>query len=140
MLTAYLASALHTFRNSNNAEAEMTLNSLEKAVLQQIRVSRPEIALALDEQLEDVAVYKRENTNAGFFTSLQPRNTKTLIKQARAIGDVFAKVEGLQNPMTFVLFIKEGLIDMLEGASIDEGTSDINFSTVRFEILPATTL
>jgi hypothetical protein len=139
MLTAYLASALPTFLNSNDAEAEMTLNSLERAVLHQIGAATPEIAMALNEQLEGVVVSKRENTNAGFFTTLQTRNVKTTIKQARAIGNVFARIEGLQNPMTFVLFIKDGLIDMLEGAAIDENTSEINFSTVRFEVLSAAT-
>jgi hypothetical protein len=135
---ACLESALHIFRNSSDAEAEMTLNSLEKAVLQQIRVTRPEIAPVLDEQLEGMVVASRENTDAGFFTTLKPRSTKPLIKQPSTIGNVFAKIEGMQNPMTFVLFIKDGLIDMLEGASIDESTSHINFSTAKFEIVPAT--
>jgi len=116
----------------------MTLSELEKAILREIRIIRPDIARALDEQLEDMIVVSRENTNAGFYTTLRPQKVSTLIKQSRTVGNVFAKIQGMQNPMTFVLFIKDGLVHMLEGASIDEDTSNIDFSTVKFEIVPAT--
>jgi hypothetical protein len=116
----------------------MTLNSLEKAVLQVIRATRPEVAPALDAQLEDIVVSSRENTNAGFFTTMKPLHTKMLIQQPRVIGNVFARIEGMQNPMTFTLFIKDGVIDTLEGASIDESTADIDFSIAKFAIVKAT--
>jgi hypothetical protein len=116
----------------------MTLNNLERAVLQVICASRPEIAPALDEQLENIEVSARENTNAGFFTTMRPTRTKTPIKEPRVIGNVFAKIAGMQNPMTFALFIKDGLIDALEGAAIDESTADIDFSIAKFEIVKAT--
>lgn len=115
----------------------MKLNSLEKAVLQAIRASRPEIALALDEQLENIEVSDRENTSAGFYTTMKPTRTKTLIEAPRVIGNVFAKIAGMQNPMTFALFIKNGLIDVLEGAAIDESTAEIDFSIAKFEIVNA---
>jgi len=114
------------------------LNDLERAVLRAIRLARPEVAVALDEQLDGVLVASRENTDVGFFTKLQPCRTTTLIEGARSIGNVFAKIQGMQNPMTFVLFIKSGLIDTLEGAAVDESTSDIDFSTVGFQILEPT--
>lgn len=75
----------------------MTLNALEKAVLE---------------------ATNRENMNAGFFTIMRPSNTKTRISQPPVIGNIFAKIRGMRNPMTFVLFVKDGLIDTLEGASM----------------------
>ncbi len=116
----------------------MTLNPLENAILQAIRSAKPEIAPALDEQLRNVVVSSRENTGAGFLTTMQPANTKTLIPQTRAIGNIFAKIAGMQDPMTFVLFIKDGIIDTLEGASIDESTAAVDFSAVKFEMIKST--
>jgi hypothetical protein len=116
----------------------MILNDLEKAVLREISISTPEISRALDEQLEGIVVSSRENTNVGFYTTLRPKRVSALIKQPRTVGNVFAKIQGMQNPMTFVLFIKDGLVHVLEGASIEEDTSSIDFSTVKFEVVPAT--
>lgn len=99
---------------------------------------KPEIALALDEQLRDVVVCSRENTGAGFFTIMRPANAKTLIPQTHAIGNIFAKLAGMREPMTFVLFIKDGIIDTLEGASIDESTLAVDFSVVKFEMIKST--
>jgi hypothetical protein len=137
---AYLESAQLIFRDVHlrDARQNVTLNNLEKAVFQVIRASRPEVALALDEQLEGIVVSSRENTNTGFFTTMRPLHTQALIKQPRVIGNVFAKIEGMQNPMTFTLFIKDGVIDTLEGASIEESTADIDFSIAKFEIVKAT--
>lgn len=116
----------------------MTLNPLETAILQAIRAAKPEIASALDEQLRDVVVISRKNTGAGFFTIMRPSNAKTLIPQTRPIGNIFAKVAGMRDPMTFVLFINDGIIDTLEGASIDESTVAVDFSAVKFEIIKST--
>ena len=67
-----------------------------------------------------------------------PCHTTTLTGGSRSIGNVFAKIDGMQNPMTFLLFMKNGLIDTLEGAAIDEGTANIDFSIARFEIVKLT--
>jgi hypothetical protein len=115
----------------------MVLYSLAKAVLEAFRAANLEIAPALGEQLQDVLVANRENTNVGFFTTLRPRHTRTPIRQPRVLGNVYAKIRGMQNLMTFALFIKDGLIHTLEGASIDEDTSGIDFSTVKFELVSA---
>ncbi len=69
------------------------LNRLEKAVLQEIRAAAPEISAALGEQLDGVIASNRENTNAGFFTTLRPCRTNTLIEGPHSIGNVFAKIE-----------------------------------------------
>jgi hypothetical protein len=55
------------------------------------------------------------------------------------IGNIFAKIDDMRNPMTFVLFIKDGLIEALQGASTAESTAAVDFVTVRFEILGSAT-
>jgi hypothetical protein len=60
---------------------------------------------------------------------------KTKALETRFIGNTFAHVKGLNHPMTFILFVKNGMIDTLEGAATDEGTNDVDFSNVQFEII-----
>ena len=133
----YLESEQHIFRNKKlrNPILTMPLYRLEKAILQSIATSKPEIAPALELQLEHIEVSSRQNTNAGFFTVMRPVRSNALIKHVRVLGNVFAKIEGMQNPMTFTLFVKDGIINTLEGASVDESTADIDFSIVKFEIV-----
>lgn len=114
----------------------MLFTELEKALLETMcqRASPAESAV-LEEQLKQVTVQQRENTGVGFYTQLQvgPVAGKT---KNRVVGNVFANVAGLQNPMTFLLFTKDGVVDFLEGATTEESTTNIDFSQVKFEILP----
>ena len=117
-----------------NLQAMLSLSRLEKAVLEKMLSLAASDCLPLSQQLDGAAVVSRQNTGAGFYARLEPSDRSALIK-SRTIGGVFARISGLTNPMTFVLFIKNGLIEMLEGASVDDDTSGIDFTSVRFETI-----
>ena len=53
---------------------------------------------------------------------------------ARVVGEVWADIERFNQPMTFLVFLRDGVIHKLEGASIDDSTVDVDFSNVRFVI------
>jgi hypothetical protein len=112
----------------------MKLNKLEEAILDAIAAREVENSDALKLQVRDLVVLGRKNSGGGFFTYVRPiRREKVITK--RAIGNVFAKIAGLNNPMTFVLFSDEhGYIKTLEGASTVDDTTSIDFSNVRFDI------
>jgi len=112
----------------------MPLNELEKAVLEALLRKTPNELHILERQLKEIDVSSRRNTGGGFYCKLEP-NKIAEPSSAKFIGGVFADVEGLSHPMAFVLFIKEGFIDTLEGAATDENTANIDFSNVRFEII-----
>lgn len=108
---------------------------LEKAVLHTICQRAPlEIAESLRAQIRSGSVLSRENTGAGFFTYLQTSCDAVKIND-QVLGGVFANVDGLQNPISCILFIKGGRLHLLEGAATEDITTLINFEEEKFHIL-----
>jgi hypothetical protein len=114
--------------------AKSRLNELESAVLEKMLRQASADQFTLAEQLKGASVLRRQNTGAGFSTRLQT-NEKTKAMEAKFIGNTFANIKGLNHPMTFILFVKNGMIDTLEGAATDESTNDVDFSNVQFEMI-----
>jgi hypothetical protein len=110
------------------------LSELESAVLKKMLGQASADQFTLAEQLKGASVLSRQNTGAGFYTRLQI-NEKTKALEAKFIGNTFAHIKGLNHPMTFILFMKNGVIDTLEGAATDESTNHVDFSNVQFEII-----
>jgi hypothetical protein len=110
------------------------LSSLEQAVLDVIALHVPEIADALAGQQGKIRVTARENTGAGFYTTLDFAHR--LIKGvASPVGCVGATVVGLQDGMGFMLWLREGHIHQLEGYTYGiESTVGIDFERVAFAI------
>lgn len=48
-----------------------------------------------------------------------------------------ANVEGFEGPLFLLLFMKDGYVSMLEGATVQDGTVGVDFSKVVFNIDPA---
>lgn len=113
------------------------LNELENAVLQAMCKRFPSDASALEAQIKRVIVQKRDNTGVGFYSKLEVKGPVDQINE-KVMSNIFATIAGLKNPVAFVLFLRNGLVDILEGATTEDSTVDINFSDVRFEILPNT--
>ena len=113
----------------------MCLNELEKSVLRVMCEREPADHNFLELQLQSVKVQSRENTGAGFFTTLRANPDSPSLVRDKVIGDVIAKVDGLQNPMVFLLFTRNGYVDQLEGAAIEDSTVNVDFSHAKFEIL-----
>lgn len=111
----------------------MNITPLERAVLEAMCIRMPGEADALRSQMGTAVVLNRTNTGVGFYTTFEPRYPKQPLTN-RVIGDVFARVTGLANPVSFLLFTKDGRIDFLEGAATDEGTTKINFAVAPFAI------
>jgi hypothetical protein len=110
----------------------MNLTMLEMAVLEKMCEGTPREADALRCQIENAEVLERQNTGHGFFTTIRPVDTAYLIT-TRVIDGVFANLEKLNNPMVFVLFMTDGIIDVLEGAAVDENTSNLDFNAMEFK-------
>lgn len=98
-----------------------TLSLLEKAVLEKILFGDLPEMIKLRRQIEQCAVVKRELTGFGFYTTFSvseniPRSPGFDTK----LGDVVGQIEGLCYGAGFLLYIADGIIDMLEGYSYDE--------------------
>lgn len=103
--------------------------SLEQWVLQRIAAEYPDIAEDLLRQLAAATIVSRENTGHGFFTRFTiDRDTAKPVACERVIGNLLAKVEGMEDLMGFLLFFEEGFACMLEGAGFGDDVSDIDFA------------
>jgi hypothetical protein len=108
------------------------LSSLEHAVLDAIALQVPEVAYALAGQQGKVRVTARENTGAGFYTTLNVSHRLPIKGVASPLSDVGAAVVGLERGMGFLLWLRDGHIHRLEGYSYEESTSGIDFERVGF--------
>lgn len=96
----------------------MSLTSLEHAVLAFICESVPEEAAALRAQVAKASVRNRKNTGSGFFTYFDIDRTAPPIGGGKPRGmrdGPFATVQGAAHGMGFILWLKDGHADCLEG-------------------------
>ena len=101
----------------------MQLTPLEAAVLRKVLAGDHPVLAALRQQLSGLTASTRKLTGVGFFTELTVADTCSPAAIAVGIppfGAVAATIDGLAHGAGFVLFVKDGLIAMLEGYSYDE--------------------
>jgi len=74
------------------------------------------------QQLAHAAVAKREFTGVGFFTDFSVSADAPVRRDLASmeISDVGAEFSSLQHGAGFVLFIRDGVVSMLEGFTYDE--------------------
>jgi hypothetical protein len=105
------------------------LTPLERDVLAALLQPDHPVINALRRQLVYCRVALRELTGVGFFSTLQisPEVQPAPVKRGRmTLGDVTAAVEGLEHGAGFVLFVQNGVLDLLEGFSYDEPWTDVD--------------
>lgn len=98
------------------------LTHLERAVLQRLLDGEDEFLSILREQLQITTVTKREMTGVGFYTTFSvPDGFRRLPgKLSFKLGDVIAKMSGLNLGAGFLLYVQDGALHMLEGYTYDE--------------------
>ena len=109
---------------------------LEEVVLRAICEKHLADRALLQAQLSTATVLTRENTGAGCYTYISAeRTSSTAIGGERLRNGPAARVDGLEHGMGFILWLKQGYADCLEGFCYDESTVGITFENVGFEIL-----
>ena len=98
----------------------MELTTFEKAVLEKLLYGEHPVLENLRFQLKQSRITSREFTGVGFFIHFGV-DTKLVYEDVNfEIGDVDAKIDGVQYGVGFVLFIRQGRLFMLEGYTYDE--------------------
>lgn len=111
--------------------------ALEKATLDEICRQEADHRAALEQQIATATVTRRENSGAGFFTHLSvDHSLAPIIGGKSVIGKVAVEIEGFEEPLLLMLFMKDGYADMLEGAAITDSTENVDLSAVRFKLTP----
>jgi hypothetical protein len=111
---------------------------LEHEVIETLLRPDPPVFIALRMQFAECQMVARKLTGVGFFTDLSLRAyaTPAKVKPGRlALGDVQARLEGLQHGAGFVLWIENGLLATLEAFSYDEPWPEV---VNEFSVQPAT--
>lgn len=97
------------------------LNEFEREVLTKLLAGDHPVLDVLRAQAQAACLASREYTGAGFFLSFDvPPDAPLLATKDFQFGDVNAFVDGLQYGAGFVLFIRGGRLDTLEGYSYEE--------------------
>ncbi|HEY1929302.1 MAG TPA: hypothetical protein VGG92_17700 [Caulobacteraceae bacterium] len=109
-----------------------SLSDLERAVLAAIVDQVPEWGEALRQQVMSATVTERENTGAGFYTKLAVTGGQKLVGVTSPIGDVGADIEAMSRGMGFLLWMKDGVADTLEGYTYDDTTAGLELTALRF--------
>lgn len=81
-------------------------------------------------------VTRRENSGGGFFADIDVPDDVPPVDCPNTLGHAtHARVEGLEHGLGFVLFMREGKLDLLEGhAWGPENTAPLDLTNLSFEI------
>ena len=91
---------------------------------------------ALEAQLSTATLVSRENTGAGFYTRFAVDHASNdALGGERLRAGPETKVDGLRHGMGFILWLKEGYADCLEGYTYGESTTAIALDVASFEVL-----
>lgn len=108
------------------------LSDLERAVLEAIAAQVPEHATALRAQIACARVIERENTGVGFFTILKASAKLKLTNAPNPLGDIGADIPGIANGMGFLLWLKDGVADTLEGYTYGDEIVGSDLKTLSY--------
>jgi hypothetical protein len=93
------------------------IEDLERAVLDHLLAGDHPALEVLRAQAAGLRVIARKMSGVGFFTDFEVPAGARLLATPRdlELGDVDADLDGLTHGATFVLFVRKGRIDFLEG-------------------------
>lgn len=102
------------------------LTPLEHAVLHRLLDRPGEPYDTIRQQLAHATVASREFTGVGFFTEFTVSEEATVARSLpdMTLGDVVAESASLKHGAGFVLFVRNGVVSMLEGHTYDEPWPD----------------
>jgi hypothetical protein len=81
-----------------------------------------EVFVKLRKQYLDIEIILIEDTEAGFYVDFNVKDKKLklpLENDTFQLGNVSGAVNGVEDAIGFVLFVKDGFIAMLEGYTLD---------------------
>jgi|SRR5215813_7272997 len=97
------------------------LTRLEQAVMEKLLDGDNPILRDLRKQFGEIEGVERRFTGAGFFTKFRlAPEARPLSKKSLTFGDVAATIPELKNGAGFLLFVRDGILNQLEGYTYGE--------------------
>jgi hypothetical protein len=93
------------------------ISKLERAVMEMLLWGDHPVLQLLRLQFQRATLEQREFTGVGFFThfAIPPDVPRVASPRSFELDDVHADIPGLEHGADFILFIRDGAIDFLEG-------------------------
>ena len=95
------------------------LNVLEQAVMEKLLAGDHVLLAALRRQADSTLVVSREYTGVGFYCVFEVRAPGVEGPLDFELADVYAAMEGVEHGVGFVLFVRNGRLAWLEGATFE---------------------
>jgi hypothetical protein len=96
------------------------LNEIETTVMDMLLAGEHPMLAVLRDQLAVAEIADREFSGVGFFLNFRIPASSPRVDQGRlVIGDVYAKLTGLEHDAGFLLFVRDGALDTLECFIVD---------------------
>jgi len=115
---------------------KISFEEFEEIVMKELLSGDDHNLEILRAQFSSAEVRSREFTGVGFYTYFRPdvNMPKVEGKQAFQFGDLKVDLQGVKAGVGFVLFIKNGYLDFLEGYTYDDPwPGDIDILSIGFE-------
>lgn len=98
------------------------LTDFEQDVMGILLAGDDPVLSILREQARTLTVSERKMTGAGFYTDffIAPTAPRCAEKESFEIGDIMAQIDGVEHGAGFLLFIRDGVLSLLEGYTYDE--------------------
>ena len=108
-------------------------NIFEDEVMHRLIEEKAELSNILLKQYNNATVVNRKFTGVGFFTDFEISDKSLIIREPLnfEFGSVQAETPHLQHGIGFILFIRNGFIDFLEGYTYGE-PFPTDFSSYHF--------
>ncbi|HEX3580939.1 MAG TPA: hypothetical protein VH087_04200 [Thermoanaerobaculia bacterium] len=91
------------------------MNDFERALLEALLVGPLDVLKRLGEQIDSATVLSRELSGTGFFLNFEvPRTVPRVEPPNFEISDVYFDLEGTEHGGGAILFIRDGVVTMLE--------------------------
>ena len=98
------------------------LTPLESAVIKKLLDGKDDVLAVLRQQLEYAEVTQREVTGVGFYSTLAVPDSVGRAPRSLTVkfGDVHADMVHLRDGAGFLLYLRDGCLDLLEGYTYNE--------------------
>ena len=125
----------HQMTVASPISGNSAFNVFERDALEAVAAQFPRQQDALLAQFRAARVTSRENSGAGFFTRFEVDRLKAEpVSLESPAGDVWADVSGFQDPINFLMFLRDGYAVMLEGATLRDSTAGLSLDQLTFQL------
>ncbi len=109
---------------------------IERTVLEITAREFPNSAAVFRRQIESAHVVKFQNSGAGFFSYLAVTDDAALLTEKSPLDGAHGNVLGLEHGMGFVVFLKDGRLNMIEGYCHGDDSTSVDFARVIYGLVP----